>query len=317
MTANPFPEGPGDAENPGDPGDFPPPPDDRVPGEAGVWVGACVVAAAVTLTSGRLTVLYLTEALNQNRWGSSGSRYRAGGAAFWLPLVGLVLFAGWLGWRSRGRIAEVRRWCGPAGRRLAIAAAVFAAVAVYETIWGDDWAVGAAVFFLLLIGPAVGCGLLAWAAAACGPVVFRRPLAQAAGWVAGCVGAALLAFGPAVWQTARGAALVPGTPPELLAAGGVLVVVVAALAGAVVWLRDPDAHDALARWGQVGAAGFAAAGLLLSPLLVLFFGESARYDAEPAWFFTAFVALPALGCGAAALTGRWAGRQAPAAGTTD
>ena len=317
MTAAPLSEDLGDPEAPADPGDFPPPPDDRVPGEAGVWVGACVVAAAVTLTSGGLTVLYLTEALNRNRWGSSGSRYRAGGAAFWLPLVGLVLFAGWLGWRSRGRIAEVRRWCGPAGRRLGAAAAVFLAAAIYEVFRGDGWGVGAAVFFLLLSGPAAGCGILTWAAAACGPAVFRRPLIQAAGWVGGCVGASLLAFGPAVWQTVRGAALVPGTPWELLAAGGVLVVVVAALTGAVVWLRDPDAHDALARWGQVGAAGFAATGLLLAPLLALLFGESARYDAEPAWFFTAFVALPALGCGAAALTGRWAGRQAPAAGPPD
>ena len=285
------------------------PPDDRVPGEAAVWAAGCALAAAAALTSGGLAVTYFTEALNLNRWGSSGSRYRAGGAGFWVPLAGLVLFAGWLGWRARGRIAEVRRWCGPAGRRLAISAAIFAAVAVYETIWGNDWAVGAAVFFLLLIGPAVGCGLLTWTAAACGPVVFRRPLAQAAGWVAGCVGGGLLAFGPAVWQTLRTAPAV-GYDPLIVGAGGVLTVFVAALTGAVVWLRDPDAHDRLARWGQVGAAGFAATAALIAPLLARLFAETASAGREPALFFTAFLVLPAAGCFVLALAGRWAGRQA-------
>ena len=290
------------------PPDIDVPPDDRVPGEAAVWAAGCAAAAAAALSSGGLAVLYFTEALNQNRWGSSGPRYRAGGAGFWVPLAGLVLFAGWLGWRSRGRIGEARRWSGPAGRRLGVAAAIFLAEAIYETIWGDDRAVGAAVFFLLLAGPAIGCGLLTWTAAACGPVVFRRPLAQAAGWVAGCVIGGLLAFGPAVWQTLRSAPAT-GFDPLLVGGGGVLTVFVAALTGAVVWLRDPDAHDRLARWGQVGAAGFAGTAVLLAPLLARLFAES-RGPGGDGWFFTAFVLLPAAGCFVLALTGRWAGRQA-------
>ena len=287
--------------------------DERIPGEAAVWVGGCVVAAAFVLGAGVWLAYWMTMLANDfGGWGGWGSRRELsfGGAEAWAPLAGLVLFAGWLAWRSRGRIGEAGRSAGTAAKWAGAGAAAFLAVTLWTALTAErSPPLGPPALALLLAGPALGAGLVAWTAAACGPPVDRRPIVQTAGWVAACVGAVLLAFGPAVWQTLRDAPPVPGVPREFLALGGVLLVLTTGLTAAIVWRHDPGAHDRLARWGQVGAAGFAATGAVLGPFLAALFGESARGDAEPAWFFTAFVLLPALGCGVAALAGRWADRQ--------
>ncbi|MFH5804589.1 hypothetical protein [Alienimonas sp. DA493] len=286
------------------------PPHPHPPGRTAVWVIGCACAAALTLLSG----LWLTFLVQDGRR-SFNYPYRTrdplNEETLWGVLAGLAAFAGWQAWRTRDRLAAVREPAGAVARWACAGAAAYWGAAIGQAVRGQVEPVGELTFAVFLTGPACGALLWAWVAAACGPPVYRRPLAQTAGWVGGCVLAALLTFGPALFLTLLEGTAVGGVPTLLVAGGGTLFVLVAAITAAVLWRHSELAQERFTRWGQIGFVAFAAATALLSPLLARFLGEATSREEHLAYFFTAFVALPALGCGAAALAGRWALRQAP------
>ncbi|NNJ26639.1 hypothetical protein LzC2_27280 [Planctomycetes bacterium LzC2] len=278
------------------------------PGTTVVWGFSCLLAAALTLSSGLWLSTVLDDVMRTRQWSAQRQNGLNAGTLSGVAAA-LLLFAAWHGWRSRRRIGEVRTAVAAIAWWAFAGAAAFWIAAILHAVWDNREPMGEFTFAMFLTGPAAGAGLLAWAAAACGPPVHRRPLVQTAGWIVGCMLSALLTFGPAIWQTLRSGAVVGGVSSLIVAAGGLALVIVAALTAAIVWRRSEDAHDRLVRWGQIGFVGFAATGVGLAPFLARLFGESSRWDQEPAYFFTAFILLPALGCGAATLTARWTLRQ--------
>ena len=232
---------------------------------------------------------------------SSGTVWAVGGA--------MSALAGAIGWLRRDVIGAVADAAQTLFLWLLGGLIGLVLLAVAEALLDRGPTRSEIVLAWVLLGPTVAAGLLAWVAAACGPPKSRRPIMQTVGWLAGCVLAALMTFGPAVLTTLTEGIAVGGLSPGLVAAGGLLVVFAAALTLAVLWRNSEEAHERMIRWGQIGFVGFAGGGLLVAPLLAALYAESTRWDMETAYFFTAFLVMPMLGGGAATLTGRWASRQ--------